>query len=52
MCVLLDKIERREADVDLDYIGFPIPNLYVVGYGIDHGGRYRNLPYVAAMESS
>jgi hypoxanthine phosphoribosyltransferase len=51
VCVLLDKIERREADVDLDYVGFPIPNLYVVGYGVDYGGRYRNLPHVAALET-
>lgn len=51
VCVLLDKVERREADVDLDYIGFPIPNLYVVGYGVDYGGRYRNLPHVAALET-
>jgi len=51
VCVLLDKIERREADVDLDYIGFTIPNLYVVGYGVDYGGRYRNLPHVAALET-
>jgi hypoxanthine phosphoribosyltransferase len=51
-CVLLDKIERREIEVDLDYIGFTIPNVYVVGYGFDHGGLYRNLPYVAALEEA
>ena len=51
-CVLLDKIERREIEVDLDYIGFTIPNVYVVGYGFDHGGLYRNLPYVAALEDA
>ena len=51
VCVLLDKIERREADVDLDYIGFTIPNRYVVGYGFDHAGLYRNLPHVAALET-
>jgi len=51
VCVLLDKIERREADVDLDYIGFTIPNLYVVGYGFDDAGRYRNLPHVAALDT-
>ena len=50
VCVLLDKIERREIDVDLDYIGFTIPNVYVVGYGFDHGGLYRNLRHVAALE--
>jgi hypoxanthine phosphoribosyltransferase len=52
VCVLLDKIERREIEVDLDYIGFTIPNIYVVGYGFDHGGLYRNLPYVAALEEA
>jgi len=50
VCVLLDKIERRQTEVDLDYIGFTIPNVYVVGYGFDHGGLYRNLPFVAALE--
>ena len=50
VCVLLDKIERRQVDVDLDYIGFTIPNVYVVGYGFDHGGLYRNLRHVAALE--
>jgi hypoxanthine phosphoribosyltransferase len=50
VCVLLDKIERRQIEVDLDYIGFTIPNVYVVGYGFDHGGLYRNLPYVAELE--
>jgi hypoxanthine phosphoribosyltransferase len=50
LCSLLDKIERREADVDIDYLGFTIPNLFVVGYGLDHGGLYRNLPYIVALE--
>jgi hypoxanthine phosphoribosyltransferase len=50
VCVLLDKIERRQLDVDLDYIGFTIPNVYVVGYGFDHSGLYRNLRHVAALE--
>jgi hypoxanthine phosphoribosyltransferase len=50
VCVLLDKIERREVDVHLDYIGFTIPNVYVVGYGFDHGGLYRNLRHVAALD--
>jgi hypoxanthine phosphoribosyltransferase len=52
LCALLDKIERREADVDIDYLGFTIPNLFVVGYGLDHGGLYRNLPYVAALDGT
>lgn len=50
LCALLDKIERREADVDIDYLGFTIPNLFVVGYGLDHGGLFRNLPYLAALD--
>lgn len=50
VCVLVDKIERREVEVDLDYVGFTIPNVYVVGYGFDYGGLYRNLPYVAVLE--
>lgn len=51
LCALLDKIERREVDVAIDYLGFTIPNVFVVGYGLDHGGLYRNLPYVAALEA-
>ena len=52
LCALLDKIERREVDVDIDYLGFTIPNLFVVGYGLDHAGLYRNLPYVAALDGA
>ena len=50
VCVLADKIERREVEVAVDYVGFTIPNVYVVGYGFDLGGLYRNLRYVAALE--
>jgi hypoxanthine phosphoribosyltransferase len=50
VCVLVDKIERRKVDVGIDYVGFTIPNVFVVGYGFDHDGLYRNLPYVAALE--
>jgi hypoxanthine phosphoribosyltransferase len=50
LCALLDKIERRDVEVDIDYLGFTIPNMFVVGYGLDHAGLYRNLPYVAALE--
>jgi hypoxanthine phosphoribosyltransferase len=50
VCVLVDKIERRQVDLDLDYIGFTIPNEFVVGYGMDWNGRYRNLPFVAALD--
>ncbi len=50
ICTLLDKIERREVPIDLDYVGFTIPNEFVVGYGLDHAGLYRNLPYLAALD--
>lgn len=47
--VLLDKPERRRIDVELDYWGFQIPDVWVVGYGLDYAERYRTLPYVAEM---
>ncbi len=47
---LLDKIERREVEVELDYVGFTIPTHFVVGYGLDYRGLYRNLPYIAVLE--
>ncbi len=50
ICALLDKVERREVDVELDYVGFAIPDVFVVGYGLDHAGLYRNLPYLSALE--
>ncbi|MBX3731908.1 MAG: hypoxanthine phosphoribosyltransferase [Verrucomicrobiae bacterium] len=46
-CVLLDKPERRERPAIADYVGFRIPDVFVVGYGLDLAGRHRNLPYVA-----
>jgi hypoxanthine phosphoribosyltransferase len=46
---LLDKPSRRLIDVHLDYVGFTIPDYFVVGYGLDHAERYRNLPYVARV---
>ena len=49
---LLDKVERREVDVELDYVGFTIPNEFVVGYGLDYHGLYRNLPCIAALEEN
>jgi hypoxanthine phosphoribosyltransferase len=51
-CVLLDKKERRETDVVLDYIGFTIPNAFVIGYGLDYGGLYRQLPFVGVLDPS
>lgn len=50
LCTLLDKPERRVTDVSVDYIGFEIPDKFVVGYGLDHGQRYRNLPYIGVVE--
>ena len=49
VCALLTKPERREIDVDVRYVGFEIPNRFVIGYGLDFGERYRNLPYVAVL---
>ncbi|MDD3119612.1 MAG: phosphoribosyltransferase family protein, partial [Victivallales bacterium] len=48
-CVLLDKPERREAAINGDYVGFTIPNRFVVGYGLDFDEYYRNLPYVGVI---
>lgn len=49
VAVLLDKPERRIAPVRADYVGFSIPNEFVVGYGLDYAERYRNLPYVGVL---
>jgi len=49
VCVLLDKVERRLVPIEADYVGFRIPNKYVVGYGLDYQERYRNLPYIAVL---
>jgi hypoxanthine phosphoribosyltransferase len=50
ICALLNKPERRIADVSVDYLGFDIPNEFVVGYGLDYGERYRNLPYIGVLK--
>lgn len=50
ICTLLDKPDRRLADIKGDYVGFEIPNLFVVGYGLDYDQKYRNLPYVGYLE--
>ncbi len=50
ICSLLNKPDRREADVQVDYLGFDIPNEFVVGYGLDYGERYRNLPYIGILK--
>jgi hypoxanthine phosphoribosyltransferase len=50
VCALLDKTERRIVPVDVKYVGFTIPNEYVVGYGLDHRGLYRNLPFICVLK--
>jgi hypoxanthine phosphoribosyltransferase len=50
VCALLTKPERRKVDTPTRYVGFEIPNRFAIGYGLDHGERYRNLPYVAALQ--
>ena len=47
VCALLTKPERRKVDLPIRYVGFEIPNRFVIGYGLDHAERFRNLPYVA-----
>ncbi|GIX07868.1 MAG: hypothetical protein KatS3mg115_2271 [Candidatus Poribacteria bacterium] len=51
-CVLLDKPERRAVEFTPDYVGFVIPDRFVVGYGLDYDGWFRQLPYVAVLESA
>jgi hypoxanthine phosphoribosyltransferase len=50
VCTLLDKFERREVDVRLDYVGFQIPNKFVFGYGLDLDEVYRNLPFIGVVK--
>lgn len=52
VCTLLDKPSQRQFSVSVDYIGFEIPNVFVVGYGLDYSQMYRNLPYIAVLEST
>ncbi|MGL4848324.1 MAG: phosphoribosyltransferase, partial [Clostridium sp.] len=47
---LLDKPERRTAEIDVDYIGFEVPNEFIVGYGIDYAEKYRNLPFIGILK--
>jgi hypoxanthine phosphoribosyltransferase len=49
ICVLLNKASRRVEKIDADYVGFEIPDYFVVGYGLDYAERYRNLPFVAVL---
>ena len=50
LCTLLDKPERRVVQVAVDYVGFEIPDEFVVGYGLDYDQKYRNLPYIGFVE--
>jgi hypoxanthine phosphoribosyltransferase len=50
ICALLNKIGRRKAKVKIDYKGFDVPNKFIVGYGLDYNEKYRNLPYIAAID--
>jgi hypoxanthine phosphoribosyltransferase len=50
ICTLLDKPERRKIDLKADYVGFVIPDEFIIGYGIDCAEMYRNLPYIATVK--
>ncbi len=50
ICAILDKPERRKADIHADYLGFQVPDEFVVGYGLDYDEKYRNLPYVGVLK--
>ena len=50
LCTLLDKPDRRETDVYVDYTGFEIPDKFVVGFGLDYAQKYRNLPYIGVLD--
>lgn len=52
ICTLLNKVERRKVDLKVNYIGFQVPDEFIVGYGIDYAERYRNLPYVGILKRS
>lgn len=50
LCTLLDKPERREKPIQADYVGFTVPNAFIVGYGLDYAEKYRNLPYIGVLK--
>ena len=51
VCALLTKPERRKVELPIRYVGFEIPNRFVIGYGLDHAEQFRNLPYVAVLKA-
>lgn len=50
ICTFLDKEDRREVDLKLDYVGFKVPDVFIVGYGLDYAGKYRNLRYIGTLK--
>ncbi|MCI8563940.1 MAG: hypoxanthine phosphoribosyltransferase [Lachnospiraceae bacterium] len=50
ICALLDKPSRREAEIETEYIGYEVPDQFIVGYGLDYAQKYRNLPYIGVLE--
>lgn len=52
VCALLNKKEGRKVEVPIEYVGFEISNLFVVGYGMDHENKFRNIPYIAVLENT
>ncbi len=52
LCTLMDKPERRTKPITADYVGFTIPDAFIVGYGLDYDEKYRNLPYVGVLKQS
>ena len=50
LCALLHKPDRTLKKIPIDYLGFTIPDLFVVGYGLDYAQQYRNLPYIGVLE--
>ena len=52
ICTLLDKPSRREVNVPVEFVGFAIPDEFVVGYGLDYDEKYRNLPYIGVLKPS
>ena len=52
ICVLLDKPSRRTVEVEADWVGMQVADRFVVGYGLDFDGRFRNLPFIAALDAA